>query len=134
MTDAERQLISKNFMELKAEMSIDAKQLSERTQINALLATKTALEKKLQKIQDENRDLSAALHEEQKVLDDIRGEAEKIREEIGQFEVAQSKAKDKEVLAKIQSMVAKNEELRQSEAKFKEQCRQEAAKIQKEIA
>lgn len=121
-------------MELKAEMSIDAKQLSERTQINALLATKNALEKKLQKIQDENRDLSAALNEEQKILDDIRGEAERIREEICQFEVAQSKAKDKDVLAKIQSMVAKNEELRQNETKFKEQCRQEAAKIQKEIA
>lgn len=115
-------------------MSIDTKQLSEQSQIKTLLATKAILERKLQKIQDENRNFERTLNEERNLIDKLVAESEGIKEDIRKYDAIQIKADDKELLEKIQNLVIKNEELRQQETKFKEQCRQELMKLQKEIA
>lgn len=135
LTEAERKTISKNFNELKTEMSIDTKQLSQQRQIRTLQTTKTILEKKLQEIQENNHVLERNVNEERKLIDALIAESEDLKEDIRKFNAIQAQVKDedKEVLAKIQSMVMKNEELRQHETKFKEQCRQELAELQKKI-
>lgn len=117
-------------------MSIDTKQLSEQRQIRTLQTTKSILERKLQSLQDENHALERTANEERKQIDVLTAESDDLREDIRKFnaKLAQVKDEEKGALEKIQSMVVKNEELRQYETKFKEQCRQELAELQKKIA
>lgn len=134
LTNVEKNLLSKHFVELKAEMSIDAKHLTEQSQINTLQTTKTILEKKLRKTLEENNALTETLNETKKTLENLNLEMEEIENDIKRFIEEEKNVENKEILEKIQSMVAKNEELRQFETSFKEKCRQEAAKLQQEIA
>lgn len=117
-------------------MSIDTKQLSQQRQIRTLQTTKTILEKKLQAIQENNHTLERNLNDERKLIDTLIAESEDLKEDVRKFNAiqAQVKEEDKDMLAKIQSMVMKNEELRQYETKFKEQCRSELTELQKKIA
>lgn len=85
----------KNLAELKTEMSIDTKQLSEQNTIKTLLATKSILDKKLQKVQEENRCLEVNLKEERQNLDKIDSEVDAIKDEIRQLDAVEIKATDK---------------------------------------
>lgn len=76
-------------------MSIDTKQLSEQNTIKTLLATKTMLDKKLQKVQEENRNLEANLKEEQQNLDKLDTDVDTIKDEIRQLDSVEIKATDK---------------------------------------
>lgn len=76
-------------------MSIDTKQLSEQNTIKTLLSTKTILDKKLQKVQEENRSLEANLKEERQNLNKIDSEVDAIKDEIRQLDAVEIKATDK---------------------------------------
>lgn len=76
-------------------MSIDTKQLSEHSQIKTLLTTKAALEKKLQKILDDNRSLEKNLIEERNVIEKLIEESEEIKSDIRKFDAIQVKDEDK---------------------------------------
>lgn len=93
-SESDKKALSKNFAELRVEMSIDTKQLSEHNQIKTLLATKAMLEKKLEQIQDENRNLEHNLRDEQKSMDKIRIDIENIKDEIGRLDALEAKAFD----------------------------------------
>lgn len=89
----------KNLAELKTEMSIDTKQLSERNTIKTLLVTKNILDKKLQQIQEENRNLEMSLKEEQLNLNKVCNEAESLKEEISKLDAVECKATDKKYVS-----------------------------------
>lgn len=76
-------------------MSIDTKQLSERNKIKTLLVTKGILDKKLQQIQEENRNLEISMKEEQLNLNKVCNEVESLKEEIRQLDAIECKATDK---------------------------------------
>lgn len=76
-------------------MSIDTKQLSEQNTIKTLSVTKGILEKKLQQIQEENRNLEMNMKEERTNLNKIRNEVDTIKEEIRQLDAVEIKATDK---------------------------------------
>lgn len=76
-------------------MSIDTKQLSEQNTIKTLLATKAILDKKLQQIQEENRNLESNLKEERLNLDKISDDVDSIKDEIRQIDAVEIKATDK---------------------------------------
>lgn len=81
----------KNLAELKTEMSIDTKQLSEQNKIKTLLVTKGILDKKLQQIQAENRNLDVNLKEELSNLEKLRNDIETLEEEIRQLDAVEIK-------------------------------------------
>lgn len=76
-------------------MSIDTKQLSERNKIKTLLVTKGILDKKLQQIQEENRNLELCMKDEQLNLNKVCNEVESLKEEIIQLDAVECKAIDK---------------------------------------
>lgn len=76
-------------------MSIDTKQLSEQNTIKTLLATKAILDKKLQQIQEENRNLESNLKEERLNLDKVSDDVDSIKDEIRQIDTVEIKATDK---------------------------------------
>lgn len=67
-------------------MSADVKQLSERSQIKNLETTKLALERKLQKIQDDNRAMEKRFADEKHSVDLILAEGKDLKAEIRSFE------------------------------------------------
>lgn len=81
-------------MDLKTEMSIDTKQLSERSQVKMLQSTKASLERKLKKIQEENHSLEKRLADEKYQMEKIAAECKELKGEIralGDFEVRDDK-------------------------------------------
>lgn len=93
-TESDKKTLSKNMADLKSEMSIDTKQLSEQNKIKTLLVTKAILEKKHQQIQDENRSLEVILKEEQRNASTALSEVESLKAEIRQLDAIESKASD----------------------------------------
>lgn len=81
--------------ELKSEMSIDTKQLSEQNTIKTLLVTKGILDKKLQQIQDDYRNLEMSMKEDRSNLNKLRNDVDTIKEEIRQLDGVEIKATDK---------------------------------------
>lgn len=96
LTETDRKAMSKHFSELKKEMSFDTKQLSEQSKLKTLLATKVALEKKLQKMQDDNRALERSLSEEKQMVDKVVADSEEIKADIQKFDAIEIKDEEKE--------------------------------------
>lgn len=73
-------------------MSADVKQLSERSQIKNLETTKLALERKLQKIQEDNRAMEKRIAEEKHSVDAILSEGKDLKAQIRSFESQDQKS------------------------------------------
>lgn len=81
--------------ELKTEMSIDTKQLSEQNTIKTLLVTKAILDKKLLQIQEENRNLETSMKEELQNLNKVCHEVDTLKEDIRKLDAVEIKETDK---------------------------------------
>lgn len=112
-------------------MAIDSRELSEQNKIKSLLATKTALKKKLERIQAENQEIESMVEDESHKLENILCQNETIKSEIKALKT--NEESDKKLLDRVKGLVEKNEKLKQEETQFKEKCRQEAARLQAEI-
>lgn len=77
------------------EMSIDTKQLSEQNTIKTLQATKAILDKKIQQIQEENRNLESNMKDERQNLNKILDDVDTIKNEIRQIDAIEIRATDK---------------------------------------
>lgn len=86
LSKTERKMLVKHYADMKNEMSIDTKQLSERNQLKLLQATKQALERKLAQVVDTNRGLEKRVADEKHALDQLTGEAKAVRAEIRQID------------------------------------------------
>ncbi|KAJ6641760.1 Coiled-coil domain-containing protein 93, partial [Pseudolycoriella hygida] len=132
LTETEKNALIKHYEDLRSEMSSDVKQLSERSKIKNLETTKAGMERKLQNMQEENRAMEKRFADEKHSVDLLTAEGKEIRAEIRSLE-SQDQKSDKGILDNIQKLVLKNEELKKAEIAFKDQCRQEMARIQQEI-
>lgn len=92
-------MLAKNQAELKAELAIDTKQLSERSQVKALQSSKAALERKLQKVQDDNRTLEKRLSEERHAVDKMVAESKEIKSDIRNLDKIDVIGGDKKLVA-----------------------------------
>lgn len=87
--------MSKHLIELKKEMLFDTKHFSEQGKVKTLLVAKTALEKKLIKIQDDNRAMDRTLNEQKEAIEQILVESEEIKADITKFDSIVIKNEDK---------------------------------------
>ena len=92
LTESEKNALTKHYADLRSEMSADVKQLSERSQIKNLETTKLALERKLQKIQEDNRAIEKRFAEEKHSVDVIIAEGKDLKAEIRSFEIQDNKS------------------------------------------
>lgn len=140
-------------------MSFDVKQLSDRSQINALLATEAILVKNLHKLQKDTHNLQQSVDEEKQQLEKAYNESEEIKSDITRYDSMEIKEEEKmwvtclmpivvvltflnllfffsrttSLYDKIHALVLQNEDLRQHETQFKIQCRNEMSELQEEI-
>lgn len=95
LCDDDRKAISKHFTELKNEMSFDVKQLSDRSQINALLATEAILVKNLHKLQKDTHILQQSVDEAKQQLEKAYNESEEIKSDITRYDSMEIKEEEK---------------------------------------
>lgn len=132
LTEEEKQEIMKHYENLKLEILIDAKQLSEQNKIKTLEAMEIALEKRLQRITQENEVLSNELKIEGDKFEALRQENNSLEEEMKRLEIQEQEA-DESVKEEIKNLILQNEKMKQEEIKFKEECKKIIEELNKQI-
>lgn len=113
-------------------MMTDAKELSEQNKIKSLEATETALEKRLQRIVQENEELSAELKAEGDEHGMLKKQNEAIIQEMQRLEL-QEQSTDETVKSEIKNLILENEKIKREETDFKERCQQIIEDLHKKI-
>ena len=94
LSEAQQFELAKHYENLKNEMIIDSKELSERNKTKALEATIQALEKKLQRVTTENEQLETEINEENQKYEEIQKEKEDIKQQIAEFDEQEKNDKE----------------------------------------
>lgn len=132
MNEEERLEIAKHYENLKLEMMSDAKELSEHNRIKNLEALVSALEKRLQRIIQENQILSNEIKNDGNILEALNEGKASILEEIKILEIQENET-DEDIKNEIKELILQNEKLKQDELAFKENCKKIIVELHKKI-
>ncbi|CAM9609447.1 unnamed protein product, partial [Rangifer tarandus platyrhynchus] len=88
--------------------------------------------KQLEELQASRTDLQAKYEGKKKTLTELKGHSEKLDKEQTALEKIEAKA-DPSILQNLRALVAMNENLKSQEQEFKAHCREEMARLQREI-
>ncbi|KAG5678485.1 hypothetical protein PVAND_008154 [Polypedilum vanderplanki] len=132
LTEEEREEIVKHYENLKREMFIDAKQLSEQNQVKNLESMEVALEKRLQRIMQENEEITNEMKIESDNLEVIRNESFELSNEIKRLEI-QEQHSLVSIKDQIKDLILQNEKMKQEEIVFKEECKQKIEELHRQI-
>ncbi|XP_029423356.1 coiled-coil domain-containing protein 93 isoform X2 [Nannospalax galili] len=88
--------------------------------------------KHLEELQKNHTSLQARYSEKKKTLTELKSHSEKLDKEQAALEKMEAKA-DPGILQSLRALVAMNENLKSQEQEFKAHCREEMARLQKEI-
>lgn len=132
LTEDEKQEIAKHYENLKLEMLVDAKQLSEQNKIKTLEAMQHALEKRLQRMKQENEELSNDIKKEGDEYESLKQEQDSFIEKMRQLELQEEQANEN-VKMEIKALIIENEKAKQDEIAFKRECKQAIEELDKKI-
>lgn len=90
-------------------------------------------EKRKEKISSSHSELKTSYEEAQAKLQEVQALSQKINNEMQKLEAMETE-ENKEVLAVLRGLVAKNESLKKQEQEFRAQCKEEMAKLKQQIA
>ncbi len=122
----------RHYENLKLEMSVDPKELSEQSKINTLQAMHATLEKRLSRITQENEEFSIEIKAEMDKLDALREEKSSLEEEMKRLEIQEENA-DESVKNEIKDLILRNEKMKEEEVAFKEECRRKIEELHQKI-
>lgn len=122
----------KHYENLKLEILIDARQLSDQKKIKTLEAMELALEKRLQRIIQENEELSNEIKIENDKFEVLRQQNNSLEEEMKRFET-QEQDTDESVKDEIKELILQNEKIKQEEIEFKEECKKIIEELHQKI-
>lgn len=86
LDDEDRLTLKRHYHDFKEEMEIDTKELTAQNQLKNLQTTKAALEKKLLKMRDDNKEYELEMNNLKTSLEGQRSKNEAIEKEIKEFE------------------------------------------------
>jgi hypothetical protein len=132
LTEEERQEIAKHYENLKLEMLTDVKQLSEQNKTKHFEAMAAALEKRLQRIENENETLSHDVEIQRNELDTLNDEHDKIVEKMQGLEIQEERI-NKSIKDEIKDLILQNEKMKLEEINFKENCTRIIEELHKQI-
>lgn len=121
LTEEERQVIAKHYENLKMEMLVDPKQLSERNKIKNLQEVEAVLKKRLVRVTQENEELTAEVKSLSDKHESVKARVTSLEEEIRAMEIKEQQA-DPAVVEEIKRLVLENEKMQREEVAFKESC------------
>ena len=110
----------------------DSRELSEQNKLKQLEATESALEKRLQRILEENKILSEDVRQNCNIHDNLKKESFVITEEMNRLEL-QEQGTDESVKTEIKNLIKQNEQLKHDETAFKDMCTMIIEELHKKI-
>ncbi|XP_016968019.1 coiled-coil domain-containing protein 93 [Drosophila biarmipes] len=127
-----RQELQQHYAEFKLEMETDTQELKAQNQQKRLEAAKIALEHKVKRFCKDNEQLHEAEKEQGQKTKEVEDQLDALNTELKAHKDTQDKA-DPKLLEKVQSLLQQHEEMKKSEAEFKESCRTDLANLQQQI-
>ncbi|XP_055598049.1 coiled-coil domain-containing protein 93 [Uranotaenia lowii] len=133
LSDSDRAALNQHYEDLKREMAIDTSQLSEQNKIKTILATKLALEKKLQRVKVANQSQKDKLEHERRQLEQAKNDRAILEAEIHNLDNLEISEDNQKILDHVQELIRQNEKMKQQEVEFKERCKKELVELQEKI-
>ncbi|KAH8234436.1 hypothetical protein KR038_009953 [Drosophila bunnanda] len=127
-----RNELQQHYADFKLEMETDAQELKAQNQQKRLEAAKIALEHKVKRYCKDNEELKEAEKEQDQKTKDVEEQLNTLTAELKAHKDRSDKA-DPKLLDKVQSLLQQHEDLKKSEAEFKESCRSDLANLQQQI-
>lgn len=132
LSDVERDKLKAHFAHIKAELEVDSAELRLNAQLKELDSEIGAYEGKLKESECEHEAQLAAYDNLVKEVSEYGEQTEQIQREIDVL-VERERDSDKSILDTVQSLIQKNEKMKQEEQRFKESCRKEMAELERTI-
>ncbi|GLH04549.1 Coiled-coil domain-containing protein 93 [Gryllus bimaculatus] len=125
---------AKRYADLQAEMEESGmgSPSTHARALNALKRKKAALEERYNKVNEDKENLTQAVEKASQQLLSIQKSQAKVEAALAEKEKLET-SENEGILRKLQALVVMNETLRQQESQFREQCRQELARLQKNV-
>ncbi|XP_020806105.1 coiled-coil domain-containing protein 93 [Drosophila serrata] len=127
-----RHELQQHYADFKLEMETDAQELKAQNQQKRLEAAKIALEHKVKRYCKDNEKLKEAEKEQDQKTKEVEQQLNTLNAELKAHKDTADKA-DPKLLDKVQNLLQQHEELKKSEAEFKESCRSDLANLQQQI-
>ncbi|KAM7344249.1 coiled-coil domain-containing protein 93 isoform 2-T2 [Cochliomyia hominivorax] len=132
LNNATRLALKQHYQEFIQEMETDAKELTEQNQIKSLEAAKLALQRKLERNQNETKEVLDLLEKQKQLVDTEMLQYEQLAKEIEEYKKVEQSV-DTSLLEKVQNLLKLHDELKKEESEFKEHCRKDLADLQQQI-
>lgn len=132
LNEPERDRLKKHFALIRSELEVDSDELRLRNQLSSLEEEAKAYETKLTETEAENESLLTQLEQICRELEGQQEEEKILTEEIEAM-VERERHTDTSVLDTVQSLIQRNERMKQEEQEFKESCRSELADLERTI-
>ncbi|XP_022227140.2 coiled-coil domain-containing protein 93 [Drosophila obscura] len=127
-----RHALQQHYAEFKLEMETDTQELKAQNQQKRLEAAKIALEHKVKRFCKDNEQLAEAEKEQGQKTAEKEEQLETLNAELKAHKETEESA-DPQLLARVQTLLRQHDELKKSEAEFKESCRTDLASLQQQI-
>ncbi|XP_017097489.2 coiled-coil domain-containing protein 93 [Drosophila bipectinata] len=127
-----RHELQQHYADFKIEMETDAKELKAQNQQKRLEAAKIAFEHKVKRYNKDNEQLKEAEDEQAQKTKKVEDQLNTVIAELKSHKDIEEQS-DPRLLEKVQKLLQQHEELKKSEADFKESCRTDLATLQQQI-
>ncbi|XP_034652051.1 coiled-coil domain-containing protein 93 [Drosophila subobscura] len=127
-----RHALQQHYAEFKLEMETDTQELKAQNQQKRLEAAKIALEHKVKRFCKDNEQLAEAEKEQSQKTGEKEEQLQALNAELKAHKETEESA-DPKLLEKVQTLLRQHDELKKSEAEFKESCRTDLAQLQQQI-
>ncbi|XP_066152519.1 coiled-coil domain-containing protein 93 isoform X2 [Euwallacea fornicatus] len=131
LTDQDKQILVKHYKTLQSELKDGGAQSIEDQQLALLERQYLFLNDSIARLSEKQQHVQEQIETETKLLADVKIKQSVIDETLREFE--QEDIKNHSTVKEIEELVILNDSLKAKEAAFKENCRKELAKLQKEI-
>ncbi|XP_066246824.1 coiled-coil domain-containing protein 93 [Euwallacea similis] len=131
LTDQDRQILVKHYKTLQSELKDGGTQSKEDQQLALLEGQYLFLNDSIARLSEKQRHVQEQIETETKLLADVNLKQSAVDETLKEFE--QEDIKNHSTVKEIEELVILNDSLKAKEASFKENCRKELAKLQREI-
>ncbi|XP_033248324.1 coiled-coil domain-containing protein 93-like isoform X2 [Drosophila miranda] len=127
-----QQALKLHYAEFKLEMETDTQELKTQNQQKRLEAAKISLEHKVKRFCKDNEQLEEAEMEQSQKTEEKEEQLKTLKAELKTHKETEESA-DLKLLEKVKTLLRQHDELKKSEAEFKESCRTDLANLQQQI-
>ncbi|XP_030752713.1 coiled-coil domain-containing protein 93 isoform X2 [Sitophilus oryzae] len=131
LSEEDKEMLIKHYASMHSELKDGGHQAKETQQLNLLEEQTQLLDNNILKLQATKTELEEQLQQQRKILEDTKIKQLETNQRLKEFE--EEKSANLDGIKEIEELVILKDTLKSEETQFKEKCKQELARLQKEI-